>query len=323
MPYIIAELCQNHSGERKIFGEMIRAAAEAGATHLKMQTIFSEDLTRRERFEDGWVENNGVQKTIRRPFEPERDRLRRLDLTLEDHFFFIEECKKAGVIPLTAIFARRRIPAVAALPWSKRVVKVASYDCASHAMIRELSGAFDHLIVSTGGTFDDEIRETARIVKDAGRELTLLHCVTSYPNTRVMCNLARIGWLRQFAPTVGWSDHTLVARDGIQAAKVALAEGADYVERHFTIQETDKTKDGPISVTPALLKELTAFAGLPRTEMRERIEREIPDWRIMIGTAGRDMTQTEMLNRDYYRGRFASWSDGRWVYNWEEEPVKA
>jgi len=299
---------------------MIHAAADAGATHLKMQTIFSEDLTRRERFEDGWTENNGVQKTIRRPYELERDRLQKLDLAMEDYEYFIEECARAGVVPLTTIFARRRIPEVARLPWPERIVKVASYDCASHAMIRELCAAFDHLIVSTGASFDEEIRETARIVEEAGKRLTMLHCVTSYPNTLAMANLARIEWLRQFARTVGWSDHTHVARDGIQAAKVALAHGADYVERHFTIQNADKTKDGPISIVPDLLKELVAFSRMPREEMRERIEREIPDWRAMMGIANREMTHTEMLNRDYYRGRFASWKDGAWIYNWEEVP---
>ena len=120
---------------------------------------------------------------------------------------------------------------------------------------------------------------------------------------------------------VGWSDHTLVARDGIKAAKVALMLGADYVERHFTILSADKTKDGPISITPMLLRELADFAKLPNQEQMAMIQKEIPEWEIMLGHAQREMTHTEMLNRDYYRGRFASLVNNVWIYNWDETQI--
>lgn len=300
---------------------MVNRAAEAGATHVKMQTIFSEDLTPRECFEEGVMEENGVRKTIKRPYAPELERLSTLDLTWEDHERFIEAARGAGVIPLTTIFSRVRIARAAVLPWPERVVKVASYDCGSHTMIRELLQHFDHLVISTGASFDEEIVETARIVNEAGKRLTFLHCVTSYPNALSMANLARMRWLRQFTPDVGWSDHTLVSRDGIKAAKVALSEGASWIERHFTVQSADKTKDGPVSVTPELLRELAAFSRIPREEMRERISREVPEWRDLIGHETRELTHAEMLNRDYYRGRFASNVHGKWIYNWEEREI--
>ncbi|MEK7629081.1 MAG: hypothetical protein AAB394_00980 [Patescibacteria group bacterium] len=41
----------------------------------------------------------------------------------------------------------------------------------------------------------------------------------------------------------------------------------------------------------------------------------------MAGFPERDMTHTEMLNRDYYRGRFASFVNNEWVYNWEDKKV--
>ena len=103
------------------------------------------------------------------------------------------------------------------------------------------------------------------------------------------------------------------------AAKAALALGADYVERHFTILPPEATKDGHISITPELLRELTTFARLSRADQMAALEEEMPHWRVMLGSARREMTHTEMLNRDYYRGRFASrTSDGAWVNNWDE-----
>lgn len=318
MTKIIVEVCQNHKGDRKILAEMINAAADAGADIVKGQIIFSEDVVPRERFEEGVVESNGVRKAIKRPYGAERERLSKLDLTEDDYRFFVEESHKAGVTPMLTVFSRRRIPLAKSLPWKESLVKVASYDCGSFPMIRELAQDFDRLIVSTGATFDDEINSAAEILKSSKKGFAMLHCVTSYPNTLGMCNLARMGWLRQFAPEVGWSDHTLVERDGIKAAKVAIMLGADYIERHFTILPSSETKDGPVSITPEHVRELVEFSRLSREEEKRIVDRDIPEWRIMMGHPVREMTHTEMLNRDYYRGRFASFVNGRWIQNWED-----
>lgn len=233
-------------------------------------------------------------------------------------FFFIEECQRHGVIPMTTIFAKRRIAEVAKLPWPERVVKVASYDCGSLSMLKELARHFDHIIVSTGASHESEIEQAAESLKQSGKKFTMLHCVTSYPNTLEMANLKRMEYLRRFSPETGWSDHTLVERDGLIAAKVAIYLGADYVERHFTVLEKDKTKDGPVSITPKMLKELSDFRKLSKSAQRKIIDRECPNWQILLGQKKRVLTDTELLNRDYYRGRFASHHSDRIVYNWEE-----
>ena len=317
MTQLIVELCQNHCGDRTLLGEMIAAAAENGADIVKMQTIFSEDLTHRPEFDEGKTDPDGTVRVIRRPYAAEYERLKTLDLTEDDHRFFIDECAKHHVLPMTTVFSRNRIPLVSDLPWPERIVKIASYDCASYPMISELAENFDHLYISTGATFDNEIRKTAEILKQANKEFTLFHCVTSYPNTLEMCNLQRMKWLRQFTDSIGWSDHTLVARDGIKATKAAIALGADVIERHFTILASDKTKDGPVSITPKHLKELREFSAMPQKKQLKIVKLEIPDWETILGTETRDLTHTELLNREYYRGRFGSKIDGKWIYNWE------
>jgi N,N'-diacetyllegionaminate synthase len=314
---LIVELCQNHCGDRSLLSEMIAAAAEHGADIVKSQMIFSADLTHRPEFDEGRMDADGTVRVIRRPYAAEYERLKKLDLTERDHRFFIEECTKHHVLPMTTAFSRNRIAFTASLPWPKRIVKVASYDCASFAMIEELAKTFDHLYISTGATFDDEIQQCAALLKSARKAFTLFHCVTSYPNTLEMCNLRRMTWLRQFTDSVGWSDHTLVARDGIKAAKAAIALGANVIERHFTILESDKTKDGPVSITPKHLQELRMFSRLSPEEQLKITKSEIPEWEEILGTEKRDLTHMELLNRDYYRGRFASKTKGKWVYNWE------
>ena len=318
MAKIIVELCQNHNGDRKILRRMIHSAKENGADIVKGQIIFSEDLSHRERFDEGFEESNGVKKTIKRPYQAEFERMKSIDLSEDDYKFFVEECNRVGITPMLTVFSRNRIPLASSLPYKgEKFVKVASYDCGSLQMIKELADKFDNLIISTGASFDDEIKKTAEYLNKKGKKFAFLHCVTSYPNTSTMANLTRIEWLKQFTPSVGWSDHSLISRDGIKMAKVAMMLGADYIERHFTILPADKTKDGPVSINPKQLKELSLFAKLSKSKQKKIVQKEIPEWKTMIGLSERDMTHTEMLNRDYYRGRFASFVKNKWIYNWE------
>jgi N,N'-diacetyllegionaminate synthase len=316
MRTIIAELCQNHNGDLGLMKEMVWAAAEAGATYAKVQSMLADDLTFRERFEEGLWEGDR-QVAIKRPYQAEYDRLKPMDLSDEAHALFVEECRKAGIKPLTTIFSRSRIPFVASL--GMEAVKVASYDCGSFPMLRELRERFSYLIVSTGATLDDEIQAAASLL--AGHRFSFLHAVTIYPTPLDELHLSRMAYLRQLTPSVGLSDHTLVARDGIKASAVAMSLGADFIERHFTLLAVDKTKDGPVSIRPAELKHLVELSRMGESELKEYVRREIPESPGMTGVEHRPLSNVELLNRDYYRGRFASRVGGEIVYNWEERPV--
>lgn len=316
MPTIIAELCQNHKGDLGLLKEMVWAAAEAGATYAKIQSMLADDLTRRERFETGqW--DGGKQTAIQRPYQPEYNRLKPMDLDDEAHYLFDEECRKAGILPLTTIFSRTRIPFVANMGWN--AVKVASYDCASFPMLRELKERFEHLFVSTGATYDHEIDEAAELLGD--HSFSLLHAVTIYPTPLDELHLRRMQYLQKFTPSVGLSDHTLVRRDGIKASLAALSLGADVIERHFTVLPAEETKDGPVSNGTEELKELVEFSKLDREEMQAYVRENIPEFESMLGQETRPLSDVEELNRDYYRGRFANRVGGEVVYNWEEKPV--
>ena len=87
---------------------MISAAAEAKADYVKIQSMRSKDLVYRERFEKGIIEGNRT-KVIKRPFLIEFNRLKKLDLSEDDHYFFIEKCKKYKIKPMTSIFSINRI----------------------------------------------------------------------------------------------------------------------------------------------------------------------------------------------------------------------
>ena len=312
MTKIIAELCQNHNGDVNILKDMIWRAADSGASHVKIQTIFSEDLTLRERFEEG-VTSNGVVKSIKRPYLPEFERLSKLDLGFDTHALFIDECSSAGVIPLTTVFNRSRLESIVELGFKE--IKIASYDCASFPLINDLKNKFNHIYVSTGATHDSEIETTANILSD--QNFSFLHCVTIYPTPVDKLNLNRIDYLRQFTNSVGFSDHTRPSQHGIDPDIVALWKGADVIERHFTILDSSQTKDGPVSINPEQLKNIVDYSKYNHDELSKLVE-YISDYDKMLGSKTHSLSEEELLNRDYYRGRFASKINGKTIYNWEE-----
>ena len=318
---LIAEFCQNHNGNFDTLARMVEAAAKAGATHGKMQNILADTVVFRSQFEEGLIQD-GVTKAIKRPYAAEYARLKVLEVSEADTLRFVRLCRDNGIEPMATCFVRAHARPIAEAGF--RAIKVASYDCASYPMLRELAGLFDEIVVSTGATFEDEARHAATIL--AGKRFAFLHCVTLYPTPLNQMHLARMERLRELAPVVGFSDHSLTTRDGLVASKAALALGAEIVERHFTILPADQTRDGPVSITAAQLTELTAFVRLSREERVARMDADHPGWRATIGERDRRMSDQELLNRDYYRGRFASprpeSRDGtRMIFNWEETPL--
>ncbi|KAA3624576.1 MAG: general stress protein [Proteobacteria bacterium] len=313
----IAEFCQNHNGDTVLLEEMIHAAADSGARVGKIQTIFADNLAYRPKFETG-IEIEGRTEVIKRPYRPEYERMKGLELDFDAHARFVESCVAHGLDPMTTCFSREHVEAIRSAGF--RRVKVASYDCASYPMLRDLAAEFDELVVSTGATFDDEIVTASRILSDVPHKL--LHCVTIYPTPLDQVHLSRMRFLRTLCGCVGFSDHSLVQRDGMTAAKAACHEGAEVIERHFTILDAKETKDGPVSVGPGLVADLIRFAELDHEAQREELDARHPGWLQCLGDASRGLSAEELRNRDYYKGRFASrrerYGPEAMIYNWEE-----
>ena len=312
-PIIIAECCQNHNGNIDILKKQIHAAVENGADYVKLQAIRSSELTHRERFDEGEIDKAGIIRSIKRPFKQEYERLKQLDLTQEQEFWFTEECKRAGIASMATVFSTNSAKELKDMGFE--AIKIASYDCASYPLLREIKKYWSNIFVSTGATYDYEIHEAAEVLK--GSNYHFLHCTTIYPTPLDDLNLRRMDYLRRYTPNIGYSDHTKVEETQLIASKIELALGASCIERHFTILNRDQTKDGPVSINSAELKELTIFAQLSRSEMIHQINEEYPEWEKTLGKSTRDLSHEELLNRDYYRGRFASLINGKHHYNWE------
>ena len=118
---------------------------------------------------------------------------------------------------------------------------------------------------------------------------------------------------------MGISDHSNPEINKSIVAAVSFYQGISLLEKHFTILEKDKTKDGPVSANPNQLKEIVMLSKSNKENIKSYIDQNILDYKILLGTENRDMTEVELLNRDYYQGRFASKiKKNKYIFNWEE-----
>lgn len=313
---LIAELCQNHNGNEKVLFEMLEAAASHGASHVKVQHIFAENVTYRSAFEKGVKDDVSGVSCFKRPYKEEVKRLKKLEIPNKTVKKFIKEARRLNVIPLSTCFASQHIRELKELGFEE--IKIASYDCASFSMLKKISSHFNKIYVSTGATFDSEIKEASKIL---GNKASFLHCVTRYPTPINNLNLSRIKFLKKFSKEVGYSDHSETEINGNLASFAAIYNGASIIERHFTILGKEETKDGKVSINSAQLEELNQFHGLNRKKQLNILEGLGYKKDKFLGKGKFKMSKEEYQNRLYYRGRFASLvsENGikRHIYNWE------
>lgn len=307
---IIAEFCQNHLGDEDTLLQMISSASLSGATHGKIQAIYSEELTYRDKFE--------IPGALYRPLSAEMQRLSKLELSEKTEKEFIGACEDMNLTPMITIFTHRG--AERAQKAGFRSIKIASYDCASLALISHCLEFATELVISTGATSWVDICKTVDYLhksKSQSQKIFLLHARTLYPCPPSQARLLRMIALRKLGFATGLSDHSDPTSDNLLVSKLAIALGAEVLERHFTILPRNATKDGPVSVTPSQLEILSDFSQKSTEAQWMSLLGESVDWQSLLAFDSLEPTGQELLNRDYYRGRFASIKNGRNIFPWE------
>ena len=66
-----------------------------------------------------------------------------------------------------------------------------------------------------------------------------------------------------------------------------------------------------------MVKELREFADFDNQKQWEIIKKDFTDWEITMGNKNRELSNNELLNRDYYRGRFVNKVNKTIKFNWE------
>ena len=124
-----------------------------------------------------------------------------------------------------------------------------------------------------------------------GIEYYMLQCTCVYPTPLSKLNLQNIDFFRNKlnVKNVGLSDHTNPHEDNLLSSKLAIFQGIDVLERHFTILNVDETRDGKVSVTPKMLSEIRRFSRLSKEDQYRELNK---------------FNEQQIFNHDYYRGRF-------------------
>jgi|TARA_R110000851_G_scaffold101065_4_gene217055 sialic acid synthase SpsE len=275
---IISELCQNHNGDRSILESMIKAAA-VDSDILKIQSIKADTLTKREEYEEF------------RPYEGEYKRLKGIELSWEDEKFFIDKCKEHGVESMTTLFTPNHTEYFNSLGYDN--LKLSGYSIPAFGygkLLKDIN--FKTLYFSASSLTLDEISKTVINLKEMNIDFYLLGCTCVYPTPLEKANLQNIDFYRFYfgLDRIGYSDHSNPHDDNLLTAKLAIFQGIDVLERHFTILEIDETRDGKVSMTPSMLAELKRFSMLSQKEQYIEIN---------------EFNKQQEHNHDYYRGRFA------------------
>jgi sialic acid synthase SpsE len=231
---VIAEIGWNHMGDMKLAKEMIAAAHESGADYAKFQTWSVKNL------------KNGPWDTDGR-----LEIYNKAELTRDQHVELNDYCNSIGINFLTSIF---NIGDASWLPEiTSHAIKIPSHEVYNKELIKSVDGKFETIFISTGAAQWEEIEILPSLVTESN--LSLFHCVSSYPCLDENVNLPRIKELQNINSSVGYSGHFF----GIEDAFVAASFGLDFIEKHFTIDRDLPGRDNKFAILPQQMKQLTSF----------------------------------------------------------------
>lgn len=118
--------------------------------------------------------------------------------------------------------------------------KISSSDLSNLPFIRHIGAKGKPVFLSVGAAYLSEVDEAVRALKQSGcQDITILHCVLSYPTDPVNANLRIIETLKRVFPDikVGFSDH-VAPDDTMMTLATAYLLGAEVIEKHFTLDKT-------------------------------------------------------------------------------------
>jgi len=230
--FIIAEAGINHNGKLKTAFDLVDVAKKNGADAIKFQTYITEKR---------------VNKKYKKIFKILKD----CELKYDDFVRINDYCKKKKIIFFSTPFD---IEAVDFLETLKvPLYKVASFDISNYELLKRIVKTKKHTIVSTGMANIFEIKKAYNFFNKHKVDLSLLHCISSYPTKEEDSHLSNIKYLKnKFKCNIGISDHTNDIKIPIYGALL----GANIIEKHIRINEKHKCIDAPVSITGIQLKRL-------------------------------------------------------------------
>lgn len=233
---IIAEIGTSHGGNLSKAKDLIDCALENGADFVKFQWVYADEILHPE---TGFVNLPGGKIRL-------YDRFRELEVKPEFFAECLEYTHKKGGKFLCSPFGLKSLEELISI--KPDAIKIASPELNHLPLLEKLAEYRNEndiqVIISSGVSKLSDIEQAIEIL---GRNnLTLLHCITSYPapeeeyNLNLIKNLSAI-----FGVPCGVSDHSL---DPVLVPSIACAVGGTMIEKHITLSKLTDGLDDPVAL---------------------------------------------------------------------------
>jgi N-acetylneuraminate synthase len=281
---VIAEIGINHNGSLDLAKLLIDGAVRAGADVVKFQKRTPELCTPAGQWD---VERDtpwGRLKYI--------DYRRKVEFSAEQYAEIDAHCSAKGIAWTASCWDDPSVDIIAA--FDPPFLKAASACLTDHGLLRKMRDTGKPLIISTGMSTLDEIDDAVQAL--GTDDLLIAHSTSTYPCPPAELNLRMIRTLMDRYPGVpiGYSGH----ETGLATTIAAVALGAQFVERHITLDRALWGSDQAASVE---------LGGL------ERLVRDIRDAEASLGDGVKRVYESEQGARARLR-RVVSRADGEPVF---------
>lgn len=251
-PKIIAEIGCNHKGDMAIAKELIMTAATyCKADVVKFQKRCNKELLSPEEYNaphPNPANSYGSTYGEHREF---------LEFTLDQHRQLQQLCNEFGIEYSTSVWDVTSAKEITTL--QPKLIKVPSACNLNKPMLQYLCDNFGGEIhLSFGMTTKEEEEEIVTFFEQNGRakDVVLYNCTSGYPVPFEDICLLELTRMRQAyadrVKAIGFSGHHL----GIAVDSAAVALGAEWIERHFTLDRTWKGTDHAASLEPDGVRKL-------------------------------------------------------------------
>lgn len=249
-PFVIAEISANHNSSLENALRIVDAAADAGASAIKLQTYTPDTITL-DVATEGFLITGESSPWYGRSLH---DLYAEAHTPWEWHEEIFECARGRGLECFSTPFDESAVDFLEALNVS--CYKIASFEITYLRLIEKVAATGKPLLLSTGMASVGEIAEAVDTARSAGCEdIVLLKCTSAYPASAEDINLATIPHMSElFGCQVGVSDHTL----GTSVSVAAVAMGATVVEKHLTLARADGGPDSAFSMEPEEMRRLVA-----------------------------------------------------------------
>lgn len=246
---VIAEIGQNHNGSLDIAKEMVTVAHACGADYVKFAKRDVETCVPKNMWD---VPRDTPWGRI-----PYIEYRKKLEFSVEQYRELADHCDQVGAKWFVSVSDLPSLELMREFGHRMNIIKVPSaknHDAALIEGVEKFAEKFGcRIMISTGMTSEGGL---VAMVQDlfyyAYHRLLIAHCVSCYPTPNDQANLLTIPYLKEKYPsaTIGYSGH----EQGLQITFAAVALGAKFVERHFTLSHNMWGSDQFASLEPEGLR---------------------------------------------------------------------